>query len=165
MKTISGLNFLTILLSLLAYSFSCQAQQTKQEKEAAQKESVAAMVKNREYVCAVNTANPNGGKLIQLTPGYSIKIAGDSLICNLPYYGRAYSVSSTTGNGYNFNSTFFDYVLTERKKGGWDIRIKTKDQQENPEFFITIFDSGSTTIRANSMNRGSISYSGNLVLP
>ncbi|MEO6169034.1 MAG: DUF4251 domain-containing protein [Chitinophagales bacterium] len=153
---------LAIIVIAVFTTTTAQGQNSKKEQEAARIEAVTKMVANRQFHFEVQSVMPSGGRMRQLSPGYSLHLAKDSLTSNLPYFGEAHSPAGVSGGGYNFTSTLFDYTIETRKKGGWEIRIKTKDQQENPDFFLSIFENGSTSLRVNSMSRESISYSGNL---
>ncbi|HUM48485.1 MAG TPA: DUF4251 domain-containing protein [Chitinophagales bacterium] len=139
-----------------------QAQDSKKDKQAARSQAVQKKVMNREYLVEIQSVIPSGGRMRQLSPGYSLQVKTDSIICNLPYFGEAHSPAVGSGGGYNFIATQFDYSSEPAKKGGWEIHIKTKDQQENPDIYLTIFENGSASIRINSMSRESISYSGTL---
>ena len=83
------------------------------------------------------------------------------MISNLPYYGRAYSASiNPSENGLNFTSTNFDYTVTPRKKGGWEVLIKPKDANDVREMTFTIFENGTASLYVTSNNRESISFNG-----
>jgi hypothetical protein len=132
----------------------------QKEKEAARTAQVKEMVASKKLFISEKT--PSGGRMKHLSPGYYLKVSGDSLISYLPYFGQATSPAAVSAGGYNFTSRDFEYSITDRKKGGWDIKIKTRDQQENPQLLITIFDNGSASFSITSMSRQSISYSGDL---
>jgi hypothetical protein len=162
MKTLSIVTkFPTITIILMTcLSFTVSAQNSKKEKEAAHAALIAKMVEAKQYTFEVESALPSGRKTIHLSPGYIVRISGDTLISNLPYYGQAYSAAGVGESGYNFTSTSLDYSVTNRKKGGWEIDIKTKDQQQNPQFSFTIFENGNASLMVTSMNRQNIQYSG-----
>ena len=140
--------------------FTSSAQDAKQEKKAEQAAGVKKMVEGKSYVIKVESAMPSGGRKIHLSPGYMLTVSGDTLMIDLPYYGRAYSPAGAGEGGYNFTSTSFEYSVTERKKGGWDIEIKVKDRQENPRFTLTIFENGTASLMVTAMTRENISYTG-----
>jgi len=101
--------------------------------------------------------------LKQLTPGYSLKVSGDSLVANLPYFGRAYSAPMNPADaGINFTSTNFDYKVAERKKGGYDISIRSKDKTYNADFALTVYDNGSAYLQVTSTDKQPISFNGYL---
>lgn len=158
MKSVSFV-LLTLFLCNVTYG-----QGSGKNKNAPDKEAVRQLIESRHYTCAMQSVTPSGGRMKQLSPGYTLTVAGDSLISNLPYFGTAQISSSTSGDGYMFTSVSIEYELSMRKKGGWEIRIKTKDQQENPSFMLTVFESGNTSLYVNSISRSSISYAGTLVV-
>jgi hypothetical protein len=92
---------------------------------------------------------------------YDLRIFGDSLISYLPYFGRAYTAPLPgERGGYNFTSSTFDYLIKDKRKGGWEITIKPKDVTDFREFFLVISENGYGTLRAMSNNRQPISYYG-----
>jgi hypothetical protein len=96
-----------------------------------------------------------------LTSRYDVLVTKDTVISYLPYFGRAYSVQfNSTNIGFDFTSTNFDYKITTRKKGGWDILIKPKDQNDNQQLSFLIFNNGSASLSITSVNRSPISYQG-----
>ncbi|MBK9732983.1 MAG: DUF4251 domain-containing protein [Chitinophagaceae bacterium] len=159
-KVLSKLIHITLIFIFI--TSTATAQKSGKDKTDSNTQWVKQKAEARHYTCEIKTATPSGGRMKHLSPGYILKVSGDSLISNLPYFGQAYNSAGVSGSGYVFTSTSFDYSSDPRKKGGWEIRIKTKDQPENAEFFLTIFESGSISISVNSMSRSSISYSGNL---
>ncbi|MEP7319290.1 MAG: DUF4251 domain-containing protein, partial [Panacibacter sp.] len=92
-----------------------------------------------------------------------LRISKDTIISYLPYFGRAYTAPiSPEDGGINFTSTDFEYTTALRKKGGWSIEIKFKDQSQVREMNLTIFDNGRADLFVSSNNRQSISFSGNI---
>lgn len=160
-----GLKIKSLIVCLLALFLATDtsAQAAKKEKNAANTEAVHKLIESRHYTCTMRSVTPSGGRMKQLSPGYSVTVAGDSLISNLPYFGTSHIPSTSSGDGYMFTSAAIEYEISNRKKGGWDVRIKTKDQQENPEFRMTIFEGGSASVYVTSISRSSISYSGEIV--
>ena len=95
-----------------------------------------------------------------LTPGYDMRISGDSLITYLPYFGRAYNISiDPNDNGINFTSTDFKYKAEEKKKG-WDISISPKDGKSVSQLWLNVSRDGYATLQVTSNNRESISFNG-----
>src|SRR3954471_1492522 len=90
--------------------------------------TIKTSVESTQFIFHAQTALPSSGRSRQLTSEYDLRIFPDSLVSNLPFYGRAYSVPYGSGDGgFNFTSTKFEYTATPGKKRGWDITIKTKD--------------------------------------
>lgn len=122
---------------------------------------IKSLVDSRRFVFAAESANPMRGRTVSLSPGYTIEVSPDTVSCNLPYYGRAYSAPMNPSDaGIKFNSTDFTYAVKDRKKNGRDITIKAKDNTRSYQIFFTISSKGSTSLRIVSSDRESISYNG-----
>jgi hypothetical protein len=123
--------------------------------------TITKLIEARQYVFHAQTALPSAGPSRQLTSEYDLKVLNDSLVSYLPYFGRAYSASyGSTNSGLQFTSTQFDYKVSKRKKGGWQISIKPKDVQDLREFMLTISENGYGNLQALSNNRQPISFTG-----
>ena len=123
-------------------------------------------IKNQRFEFLAESASPLRGRMIFLTPGYNLKVSKDSVVSNLPYYGRAYQANLDPSKaGITFTSTDFEYSKKDRKKGGWELTIKAKDQQNSPQIFITVSPNGSASVRVNATDRQSISYNGRVKKP
>jgi Domain of unknown function (DUF4251) len=154
-----------LLLSLLTIGMvvsytETNAQNSKKERKAAEEALVKKSVEEKQYVFTARSANPTGGRSINLTSTYELKVYGDTVICDLPYFGRAFTATSATGGGINFTSTNVEYISTDAKKGGWDIKIKPKDAADIREVNLFISPSGYTSVTVTSNSRQSISYYG-----
>ena len=154
MKTKTLNIFNAILFILLIISQGALAQDST-------KTSAKDWVTEKNFVFRPQTALPTRGRAIQLTSYFDLKVSKDTMISNLPYYGRAYSASiNPSENGLNFTSTNFDYTVTPRKKGGWEVLIKPKDANNVREMTFTIFENGTASLYVTSNNRESISFNG-----
>lgn len=122
------------------------------------------MVKEKNFTFSASTVLPTGGGTRQLTPEYTLQLKNDSLIADLPYFGRVYNVDyGASIGGYDFISTKFDYLQTDNKKGGWTIQIKLKDRSDPNRLTLFISETGNTTVTIISNHRQPISYTGLLV--
>ncbi|MGI8951540.1 MAG: DUF4251 domain-containing protein [Chitinophagaceae bacterium] len=144
--------FAVIFLAFSQISYAQDSTKTAAAKD---------MVTSKNYVFIAQTALPLSGPTRQLTSYYDLKISNDSLISNLPYFGRAYSAPINSSNaGLNFISTNFEYNVINRKKDGWDILINLKDQTDVRQLSFTIFENGRASLRITSNNRSAISFDG-----
>lgn len=130
----------------------------REERSAA----VSRMIDDRTFTFHAFTMLPLRGGSRSLTGEYSLRVSGDSVISYLPYFGRAYSAPPAGDQGSQFTSVHNTYKITPRKKGGWDIVIKTDVVNDVREFDLTVFTNGSASLRVNSMNRDPISYNGEI---
>lgn len=161
MKT-SKLIFCSCLVSFLL--ISCASSSTSQaEREKQQR--VKETIDSRRYKIDVNYMNPVGAPSRALTSVYSLEIRNDSVISYLPYFGRAYSVPYGGGEGMNFTSLISEYNVKYDRRGKAEITFKTRNQEDNLTYRLSIFPNASATINVNPTQRQSISYQGNLTLP
>lgn len=157
----SAITGLWIFCSVLAFLPNILvAQNSRKEKRAAKEALIKNTIESKQYVFSAQSAHPLSGGSINLTSSYELRIYGDSIICDLPYFGRAFSATAAGGGGINFVSVKAIYTFKNARKGGWDIRIQPKDVNDIRELTLFISPSGYTTVTITSNNRESISYYG-----
>jgi hypothetical protein len=133
------------------------AQQHKIDKKA----EIKKIVEAQNYVFKAQTALPTAGATRQLTSDYDLRISKDTIISDLPYFGRAYTAPLNPSEGpLQFTTTKFQYMVSNNKKGGWNVSITPKDLTDPRELIMTIFDNGSASVVVNSNNRQPISFNG-----
>jgi len=158
MKTRS-IKFKTISLVILFFSsfVILNAQESKENKYAVIKNIVEA----KQYVFIAESALPVNGRNRQLSPGYKLELRMDTLISDLPYFGRAYTAPiDPAEGGIQFTSVDFEYQANPGKKGSWDISIKPKDGKGVNRFSLYISKSGRASLQVVSNNRQTISFNG-----
>ncbi|MGC4036547.1 MAG: DUF4251 domain-containing protein [Chitinophagaceae bacterium] len=128
-----------------------------QDKDSA----LANSVEKKNYVFIAQTAQPSSGSVRQLTSEYRLIVKGDTLKADLPYFGRAYTAPIDPSNGgINFTSTDFDYNLKPKKKGGWSVSFKPKENNDVRQLILDISADGYANLQILSANRESISFRG-----
>lgn len=122
---------------------------------------IKALIDNKNFVFAAQSASPLRGRTVHLSPGYTLKVSADTVVSDLPYYGRAHSAPINPSDaGIKFTSSDFTYTVKARKKNGWEVSIKARDGTRTHQIFLTISSNGSTSVRVASTDRDSISYNG-----
>lgn len=147
------------LIALLVSTQLVFAQKPATEKELA----IQTLVDNQQYVFYAESVSPMSGRQRFLTSDYTVEVSKDTVVSYLPFFGKAYAapIGSTDG-GIKFTSTNFEYKITPRKKGGWDINIKPKDVSDVQQLSLTVYKNGTAYLSVNSTNRQSISYNGHI---
>lgn len=113
----------------------------------------------------LNTLQPAGnvvnGNRIYATNGFLI-IRNDSIIANLPYFGRRQVSGGNPGNtGIKIEDKLSDWTVLENKKDEKEtIRIRAEENSESYTLFLTMYASGTANISLNSSQRQSLSYQG-----
>lgn len=136
--------------------------QDRNEKKAKIERAVKDAIDAKEYTINVNRMQPMKGSSRTLTTSYSLKVKNDSVFSYLPYFGVAYSVPYGGGKGLIFNEPISEYKTKELKKGKVQISFKTRNEEGNYEYSLTIFPNGSTSINILPANRQSISFTGDV---
>jgi hypothetical protein len=148
-------NFQTGMLALLLVLGISAAQ--AQDKDPALQQAV----ETKSFVFDAQTVLPAGEAARQISgERYELRVSSDSLMSDLPYFGRAYSAPLDGEGGIHFTSTRFDYSYKPKKRGGWDVSIHPKDVMDVRQFLLTISKDGYATLQAQSNNRQPISFNG-----
>jgi hypothetical protein len=123
--------------------------------------AIKSAVESGQFVFHAQTALPMSGTSRQLTSEYDVKVSKEVVVSSLPFFGRAYSLPyGSTEGGFNFTSRKFDYSVSNRKRGGWQINIKPKDVADFREFSLLVSKTGYGSLQAVSNNRQPISFTG-----
>jgi hypothetical protein len=134
----------------------------KAEKKAQQKDEIKAIVESKTFVFKANNANPMRGRTVNLTSDYDVRITKDSIFSYLPYFGVAYTASyGGTDSPMIFNNPFETYDF-ETTKNGYLVKVSAQNSNDRLEFSFHISETGSTSLNVSSLNRQSISYTGNI---
>ena len=146
-----------LFISILGMINVLQAQDVKQDKNSVIKE----LIDSKNYVFIAEIAQPTTGSNRRLDYGYQLQVASDSLISDLPYFGRAYSAPiDASQGGFRFTTTDFAYTVKETKKGGWNILIKPKTANDVRQMYLDILPGGRATLQVLSNNKQGISFDG-----
>ena len=122
------------------------------------------LINSKSFVFVAQTALPMSGRAINLTTPYDLRVSGDTVVSDLPYFGRAFvAPMNPAEGGIHFTSNKFTYNVKEKKKGGWDIVIMPKDTKDVRQMYLTVTEKGYTSLQVISNNRQFISYNGYII--
>lgn len=128
-------------------------------------EAERAIPTNLDVINIMNSIpGNNSARILALDPGSSVQFSKDSLVVNLPYFGRMFVPSMNNNrNGYEFTSTNFavDSSKSTSKKNVWIITVK--DQKNIQQMFLESYQNGRAYLSINSNDRQAISYDGRIV--
>lgn len=140
------------LIALAALPLTLLAQDDK---------NIDALVEAKTYVFKANTALPQRGNSIPLTSFYTLQVSPDTVIADLPYFGRAFVAPiNPADGGIKFTSTKFAYESEDGKKGRHEILIKPEDTRDTRQLRLTISENGYATLNVTSNSRDNISFYG-----
>lgn len=141
-----------------------QAQDSKDDKKHEQRAEIGKLIQSKNFVFVAQYALPLGGRSVNLTSLYNVKLSGDTLTSDLPFYGRAFVAPiNPSEGGIHFTSTHFEYTINEKKKGGWNVTILPKDTKDVRQMFLSVSENGSSSLQLTSNNRQSISFTGYII--
>ncbi len=149
----------TTLIAL--FIFSCKSGENLSKQEIITE--ITNKIESGNYTFIPQTAIPMGGKSININYSYSLKVSKDTIESYLPYFGRAYVAPSPMDEGgIKFVSTDFDYTISDKKKGMWDVTIDTKESPKRYKLTLKIGDTGYTTLTVLDNNRQPINFYGKI---
>lgn len=154
----------TILTTIIIFSAlftSCKTTEKLSKEEVIAR--TTEKVENRNYTFMAERALPMGGKSININYNYSLKVSNDTITAYLPYFGRAYTAPlSSEDNGIKFTSTDFEYSTSDKKKGMWNVQIKTNDNQKRFQLSLSISENGDATLNVQDTHKQSITFYGQI---
>ncbi len=151
-----------LLAAMLQPGFSL----AQSKKDSAKIATITALITSQHYTFKAQSVTPMSGRLRQLTSDYDLQVSKDVIVSHLPYFGRAYSATiGASDGGFQFTAKDFEYTVTNKKKGGWDVNIKYKDAGDTKQMQLGIYDNGSATLQVISNNRQPISFNGAVTAP
>jgi hypothetical protein len=166
-KTNITLLFLMLMFGSFASSAQTSDRKAEKEKKRIEKEKeYAAIVESKKFVFKANRAIPTGYRSVDLTtnPNF-VKFSPDMIVSEMPFFGRAYSVSyGSSDSGLKFEGKPEDYSL-EKKKKNYEVDVKVKGQMDSYTIHLTISFEGSASMSISSNNRATISYNGEISAP
>ena len=169
------MSILTVALTVLPSDARNEQRKTRKEIRKEQRmEEVHSLLTSGRYEIVVSKAFPMSGRMINLTSKYSLQVRQDTLVSNLPYFGRAYSIPYGGGDGLNFevvnseeeqNLIYRSDIRTssvDKDSSRTDSRISIRAVTDEDvfDFNITVYAEGGANISVTSNQRQPISYSG-----
>lgn len=124
--------------------------------------NLKSALSGKSFVFKAQSAWPLQGTVVQLNPGFDMRVLQDSINTYLPYFGRSYAANYSNGGGISFTSKKFDYKMKDKEGGGWDITIKPTDVKDINQLIYSISTNGYATLQVISQNRQAISFYGSI---
>lgn len=147
---------LSLLLAFIISPFFSLAQSASSNAAA-----VKTLVDSGNYVFHAQSAISMSGRTRQLETDYTVTVTKGKITVDLPYFGEAYSApTDPTESGIQMTSTVFDYSVKPRKKDGWNVMIKPKDDKSVQQISLTISSAGYIGASVVSRNRQPITFNG-----
>ena len=158
--------FVLPLLAVLLTVSGCgilnpETREERAAREAKEAKMVRRAVETGEFTINIDRMYPLRGTS-KMVSNYSIKVKDDVLISHLPFIGQAWRVPYGGGHALTFDAPVLNYTAVENGKGGYEVRIYVKTDEDEHLYRLTIFDNGRASLDVQSQNRDRISYSGEM---
>ncbi len=153
-----------MIFLLMIFSERSIAQNNNQGKPVVKKVSIKDMIDSQHFVFEAQSVNPMRGGFRMLTSAYDVTISRDTMVSDLPYFGRAYVAAyNPTKSELDFTTTGLSYSVNPYKKTGWYVIVKPKSKNGIQQYAFTIFEDGTASLNVTSTSRDPISFNGYIV--
>lgn len=167
MKNIALTLILILSVSLIFAQDSKKSKKQIRADEKAQKiKQVKSAIDNKSFVFKAYSVIPKNEKTKALISDFGIEVSVDSIFSYLPYYGNTYSrdYSRVNDSPMGFMQAMESYKRVKTKKG-YDVSINVKNKGDIIDLAFHISKTGDATVVASSINRQSITYIGEILVP
>lgn len=140
--------------------------QLKAERKALQIKQIKEIVASKNFIFKAESVNPINTGTKKLTSDFGIEVRNDTVFSYMPYYGNSYSRDYTSfkNSPMGFIQPVESYKHVKRKSG-YVIDIKVKNQHDVIELTFHISKTGIASVSASSINRQNITYMGEILIP
>lgn len=134
----------------------------KERKRIEKEHEISALVDSRTFEFRANRALPTGYKSVDFTtnPNF-VKFSPDLIVSEMPFFGRAYSVSYGGDAGLKFEGKPEKYTV-EKKKKSYEIEAKVRSESDFFTINLSVSFDGSSSMSISSNSRTTISYNGEI---
>lgn len=160
--SILGLPMQVILLSILLAG--CGSAKETATPGVFNNPALQQAITANEWLYTANDVQPQSGRSRIVNGTYTVQASGQKMVVYLPYIGRSFSGAGaySNQNPLGFETTNFEIIKTQNKKGAWLVTIKPNDYKEVQSMIFTFYDNGSARLHVTLTNRSAISYNGRL---
>ena len=159
-----------VIITMLLAAVLASCASTRKTEAAKQAEAIAlkALIANstasRTFTVEVGYVVPRRMESRFLTSTYTVRISGDSIMSNLPYYGVAYKASFEREGPLDFDGHIDNYTTSYPKEGITRVKLFTRNKLERLEYIFDVMDDGDVSLDVYSADRDRINFTGEMVL-
>lgn len=151
---------ITLMAILLPFGIYAQRHQ-----EVNWKNIIQQVTAEKEFKVDIRQVIPRVGQTVTPTSPYSIEVNNDILISQLPYIGRATNIAYGGGEGLNFTAPIKGYETVLTRNNRLTLTFRAKSSDDSFTYTLIIFDNGNVSMTVQGINRESISFTGEIILP
>lgn len=158
--------FFVLVITVLAGS--CATRRLSAAQKQARADSISMQVSdsitNRTFTVEVNYVNPQRMDARFLNSSYTVRVEGDSLMSNLPYYGVAYRASMEREGPLDFDGNVSKYNISRPKPDMVRVKFFTRNKLEYIEYIFDFAPDGKCSLDIISADRDKINFQGEMLL-
>lgn len=159
---------LPVVAALVLAVTACTATRLSPAEKQAKADMIASMIAdsiaNRTFTVEVNYVSPQRMDARFLNSTYRVRILGDSIMSNLPYYGVAYRASFEREGPLDFDGNISRYSVAHPKKDVTQVKFFTRNKLEYIEYIFNFYIDGKCSINIISADRDKINFEGECLL-
>lgn len=123
---------------------------------------VAHAAAERNFNVSINYVRPQRMSSRYISPGYGVRIKGDSIVSDLPFFGVSHRADFDSESPLRFAAPIDDYSVEPAKRGGTRVKASVRHKQEKLVYDFLLGANGEVTLNVLSVFRDDIGYSGDL---
>ncbi len=159
-------------IAVLVFVFVFALPSCTTQKNSAAIAALKSAIENRDFTFHAQQVLPRDYRISQifptanaqmfnLSPGYVVKVMNDSLVVDLPFFGRAFQAPmDPTKGSIKLTTTNFTIKQSKGRKGNIDVTIYPQNSNEIQQMYLTISESGYATLSVISYQREQIGFYG-----
>lgn len=136
----------------------------KQAKALNRVSMMADSIALRTFTVEVNYVSSQRMDARFLNSTYTVRIFGDSIMSNLPYYGVAYRASLEREGPLDFDGNITGYNVTYPKKDVTRVKMFTRNRLEHLEYIFDFYPDATCSLNVISAERDKINFQGECII-
>jgi hypothetical protein len=151
---------MSLLVAIFAIS-SCSNTNRIVNQRVTDAAQIQSVLEQKNFTFVAESVLPLRGSLRMLNERYGLQVKGDTLISDLPYFGRARTAPMNPSDaGVHFTSMQYNYDISQKGNKSWNIVIKPLDHNDVRQMILQVFDNGKATLNVTQNSKDAISYNG-----
>lgn len=166
MRLLTLILILTVLVGMEVASGQSAERKARKERLRIEKEKeIAALVDSFDFLFKADRSLTAGYGSVDLTtnPNY-LKVSHERIVSQLPFFGRAYTMTYGGEGGLKFEGKPGTPVIS-RKKHVTEIEIRVKGVNDSYQLSLSVGPDGGSTLTVFSNNLESVTYHGRICAP
>jgi hypothetical protein len=153
-----------IMSSISLFPQGLSKKEIRRQADSTAFKNLTEWIGSRNFVFTATQVIPQSSPSRMLTTQeYTVVVKEDSVFCDLPFFGRAFSIAPGETGGFHFAEPIADYTIeVNMRRHKIEMNLKTKTRSDYFNLHFTIYSKKSASLSVISNNRSGISFRGEL---